>query len=48
MKWWPLKAGTINKVPSGTARFIREAVTVLKDNDRMEAAAAEYLLAKTG
>jgi len=48
VKWWPLNAETINKVPSGSARFIREAVMALKDNDRMEAAAAESLLAKTG
>jgi ADP-ribose pyrophosphatase len=48
VKWWPLKAETINKVPSGTARFIREAVNALKDSDRMEATAAESLLAKTG
>ena len=48
VKWWPLTAETINRVPSGTARFIREGVTALKDSGRMEAAAAESLLAETG
>ena len=48
VRWWPLTAETINKVPSGTARFIREAVTALKDSNRMETGAAETLLAKTG
>jgi ADP-ribose pyrophosphatase len=48
VKWWPLTAEIINRVPSGTARFIREAVTALKDSKRLDAAAAETLLAKTG
>jgi ADP-ribose pyrophosphatase len=48
VKWWPLTADTINRVPSGTARFVREGVTALKDSGRMEAAAAESLLAETG
>jgi ADP-ribose pyrophosphatase len=48
MKWWPLTAETINRVPSGTAGFIREAVTALKDSKRIDAGAAESLLAKTG
>ena len=48
MKWWPLTAETVNRVPSGTAGFIREAVTALKDGNRIDAGAAESLLAKTG
>jgi ADP-ribose pyrophosphatase len=48
VRWYPLNANTINSVPSATARFIREAVSALKANDRMEAAAANSLLAKTG
>jgi ADP-ribose pyrophosphatase len=48
VKWWPLTAQTVNKVPAGTARFIREVVTALKGSNRMETGAAETLLAKTG
>ena len=48
VKWWPLTSATVNKVPSTTAGFIRGAVKVLKDSDRMDAAVAESLLAKTG
>ena len=48
VKWWPLSAETINRLPSGTARFVREGVTALKDSGRMEADAAESLLAETG
>jgi len=48
VKWWPLTAQTVNKVPAGTARFIREAVTALKSSNRMETGAADTLLAKTG
>ena len=48
VKWWPLDAETVNKIPSGTARFIREAVTALKDSGRMDADAADSLLARTG
>jgi ADP-ribose pyrophosphatase len=48
VRWWPLTAETVNKVPSGTAGFIREAVTALKVSNRIDADAADALLAKTG
>jgi ADP-ribose pyrophosphatase len=48
VKWWPLTAETVNKVPSGTAGFIREAVIALKNSKRIDAGAAESLLAQTG
>ena len=48
VKWWPLNPQTVNRLPSGTARFIREAVIVLKDSGRMDPEVAELLLAKTG
>ena len=48
VKWWPLNADTVNRIPSGSARFIREAVTALKDSDRMDSDVADSLLAKTG
>ncbi|TNF76601.1 MAG: NUDIX domain-containing protein [Acidobacteria bacterium] len=48
VKWWPLTAETVNRVPAGTAGFIRDAVTALKDSNRIDAGAAETLLAKTG
>jgi len=48
VRWWPLTADTINKVPSGTANSIREALKALKESKQMDAAAAESMLAKTG
>jgi ADP-ribose pyrophosphatase YjhB (NUDIX family) len=48
VKWWPLDAETINRVPSGQARFVRESLTKLMAAGRMEKALAESLLAATG
>ena len=48
VKWWPFEAETVNRVPSGLARFIREAVKVLEESGRMESTTAEFLLARTG
>jgi ADP-ribose pyrophosphatase len=48
IKWWPLEEKTVNRVPSGQARFIRETVTRLVEKGRIEQALAEGLLAATG
>lgn len=47
IKWWPLDAGTVNRVPSGQARLIREAVTKLMESGSMQKRRAERLLAAT-
>jgi ADP-ribose pyrophosphatase YjhB (NUDIX family) len=48
IRWWPLAPDTVNRVPSGQARLIREAITRLMESDRMEKSQAERLLARTG
>ena len=48
VKWWPLDAATINRVPSGSAGFIRAAIQTLMKDKRMDTAFAEGLLSKTG
>lgn len=48
VKWWPLDAATVNRVPPGSAHFIRESVRVLMDSGRMGAVQAERLLSGTG
>jgi ADP-ribose pyrophosphatase len=48
VRWWPLEADTVNRVPSGQARFIRESVTKLMESGQMEKSQAEHLLARTG
>jgi ADP-ribose pyrophosphatase len=47
-KWWPLDDETVNRVPAGQARFIRESVPRLIESGRMDQAAADRLLASTG
>ena len=47
IKWWPLDAKTVNRVPKSQARFIREAVTHLEQTGHMEKVHAEKLLAAT-
>ena len=47
VKWWPLTAETVNRVPSGQAKFIREALTKLKEKGQIEEVLAEQLLAAT-
>ena len=47
IKWWPLDAGTINRVPSGQARLIRESLTKLMETGQMDKSLAEKLLAAT-
>ena len=48
VKWWPLKAETVNQVPSDQARFIREGVLALVEQGRYERAEADALIAATG
>jgi len=48
IRWWPLDAGTVNRVPAGQARFVRESVPYLIESGRMNQAAADRLLAATG
>ncbi len=48
VKWWPLEAETINRVPSGQARFVRESITRLVEAGQMDKSTAESLLAATG
>jgi ADP-ribose pyrophosphatase len=48
VKWWPLDAATINRVPSGSAGFIRASIQTLMKSERMDTAFAEALLSKTG
>jgi hypothetical protein len=48
VKWQPLDAATINRVPSGQAVYLRAAVQSLGDSGRLASATAESLLASTG
>ena len=48
VKWWPLEAETINRVPSGQARFVRESLTRLMEAGHLDKATAENLLTATG
>jgi ADP-ribose pyrophosphatase len=48
VRWWPLDADTVNRVPSGQARFIRASITKLMESEQMEKSQAESLLARTG
>ena len=48
VKWWPLEAGTINRLPPGQARFLRECVAKLVESEQMETSQGEELLAATG
>ena len=47
VKWWPLDAKTVNRVPSGQARSIRESLTKLMEMGRIDKSLAEKLLAAT-
>jgi hypothetical protein len=48
IRWWPLEAATVNRVPSGQARFVRETVTKLVEKGRIDRELADSLLAATG
>ncbi len=48
VKWYPLSADTVNQVPSGQARFIREAIERLRDAGTLDDEQAAALLARTG
>ena len=48
VKWYPLSANTVNQVPSGQARFIREAIERLRDAGTLDDEQAAALLARTG
>ena len=48
MVWLPLDAATVNRLPSGSAPFVREVVKKLEETKRMTSEAAEGLLAGTG
>ena len=47
VKWWPFDAKTVNRVPSGQARSIRESLTKLMEMGRIDKSLAEKLLAAT-
>jgi ADP-ribose pyrophosphatase len=48
VQWQPLDADTVNRMPSGEARFVREAVKRLRDTSAIDADQARSLLASTG
>jgi ADP-ribose pyrophosphatase len=48
VRWYPLDPGTINRVPSGQANFVREAVKLLADDGKFGTLSANDLLEKTG
>jgi len=48
VKWWPLDAEVVNRVPSGQAQFIREAIARLAQLNTLTDADAETLLSGTG
>lgn len=46
--WWPLDAETVNRIPSGQASMIRDALEQLKDAGQLNEKLADDLLSKTG
>jgi ADP-ribose pyrophosphatase len=48
IKWRPLDAETVNRVPSDQARLIRESIPRLVESTLLDAAAGDQLLASTG
>lgn len=48
VRWWPLEADVINRVPSRQVEFIRDAIQRLAESEVIDAGAAEELLARTG
>ncbi len=47
IKWWPLDAKTVNRVPSGQARMIRESLKKLMGTGRIDEPLGRKLLAAT-
>jgi ADP-ribose pyrophosphatase len=48
LRWWPLEAETVNRVPSDQARSIRGAVTRLIDTGQLDRSEGDRLLERTG
>lgn len=48
LRWWPLNAETVNRVPSDQARSIRGAVTRLIDTRQLDRSEGDRLLERTG
>jgi ADP-ribose pyrophosphatase len=48
IKWWPLEAATVNRMPSSQAAILRAAVQRLTETGRLEPDAARRLLESTG
>ena len=48
IKWWPLEAETLNRLPSDQARFLREGVSQLVQGGVMDAESGDKLLESTG
>jgi hypothetical protein len=46
--WRPLTAKTVNNIPSGQARCVRDAITRLLEDGSLERTRGEALLARTG
>jgi ADP-ribose pyrophosphatase len=48
IRWWPLDADTVNRLPSDQAQFVRESVTRLIETGRLDQSQGESLLERTG
>jgi ADP-ribose pyrophosphatase len=48
VKWWPLEAETVNRIPADQARIIRESIPFLEATGVVDAHVGEGLLASTG
>jgi ADP-ribose pyrophosphatase len=48
IRWWPLDADTVNRLPSDQAQFVRESVTRLVETGRLDQSQGEHLLERTG
>jgi ADP-ribose pyrophosphatase len=48
LRWWPLDAEVVNRVPSDQAHSIRGAVARLMDTGQLDRSEGERLLERTG
>lgn len=48
IKWWPLEAETVNRLPSDQARFLREGVSRLVEGGVLDEESGDKLLESTG